>query len=383
MRGSSEFAVLWSIAALAAGCSLAGGADQPSPLEGADPTTRSSTITTPVAPQPDRPRVHVIATGGTISNTDDDGRLTGEQIVARVPGVDELAELTVEQFSNIPSGRMTPELWLDLARRVEAEFAADPDLAGIVITHGTDTIEETAYFLDLTVDDPRPVLLTGAMRNASRLSDDGPANFYNAVRVATSEEARGRGAMVVMNDVALPAREATKMNTSRVEAFEAGRRGPLAILDPDAVVFLEPALNGAAERDRAALIDVEAVDRLPRVDIVIAYAGADGALIDAAVAAGAQGVVTAGVGRGGLAPGQYDAVDRALEGGVWVVNSSRTQGGRVPVGSDERRLEDWEDGEGLRLGASDLTPQKARILLMLALAETNEPARVLQIFRTR
>ena len=360
----------------------------------ATPADRATTPTPPAPPlRPDAPRdtapavttgeplplgrpaVHVIATGGTISNTDDDGRLTGEQIVAGVPGVDRIADLTVDQFSNVESGRMTPALWLDLARRITRVFTERPDLAGIVVTHGTDTIEETAYFLDLAIADPRPVLLTGAMRNASRLSHDGPANLYNAVRVAADPRAAGRGAMVLLNDVALPAREATKVNTSRVEAFEAPGRGPIAVLDPDSVVFLEP----AGQRP-PPLADLERTD-LPRVDIVYTYAGADGALVDAAVAAGARGVVLASVGRGGLTPGQNDAVDRALERGVVVVVSSRTMSGRVPVGEESRRLEGWREGRGIRIGAGDLTPQKARILLMLALARDPDPRQVLDVFR--
>lgn len=325
----------------------------------------------------ERPQVLLIATGGTISNTDDDGRWTGEDIVEAVPGLDEIAHVKVEQFSNIASGSFTPAMWIRLARRVQSAFATD-DVAGVVITHGTDTMEETAYFLDLVIGDERPVLVTGAMRNNSRLSSDGAANLYNAVRLAADPEARGRGALVVMNDVALPAREATKMNTSRVEAFAAPARGPVAILDPDSVVFMDPAPGVRP----SPLIDVHAVDSLPRVDIVFSYVGADGALVDAAVAAGARGVVMAGVGRGGTTPGQRAAMDRAVEAGVYVVTSNRTMSGRVPVGSDERRLEDWEPGRGLRFGAEALTPQKARVLLMLALAATDEPERVLDIFRT-
>lgn len=321
------------------------------------------------------PAVHVIATGGTISNTDDEGRLTGEQILASVPGVEDIAAVTVEQFSNIASGSMTPELWLDLARRVATTFAERPDVAGVVVTHGTDTMEETAFFLDLVIGDARPVLLTGAMRNSSRLSHDGPANLHNAVRVAADPRARGRGAMILLNDVALPAREATKLSTIRLEAFEAPGRGPIAVLDPDSVLFLEA--RGARN---PPLLDPTSRDELPRVDIVYTYAGADGALVDAAVAAGARGIVIASVGRGGLTPGQSEAVDRALEAGVIVAVSSRTQSGRVPVGSPERRLEEWAPGRGLRLGAGDLTPQKARILLMLALARDPDPRAVLEVF---
>lgn len=326
-----------------------------------------------------RPAVHLIATGGTISNTDDDGRLTGDEILASAPELAERADVTVEQFSNIASGRMTPALWLELARRVTAVLAARPELSGVVVTHGTDTLEETAWFLDLVIADDRPVVLTGAMRNASRLSPDGPGNLADAVRLAADPRARGRGAMVVLNDVALPARAATKRSTSRLEAFEAPGRGPVAVLDPDSVVFLE-----APGRRRPPLLDLaggEGPGDLPRVDIVYSHAGADGALVDAARAAGARGIIMASVGRGGLTPGQAEAVDRAVAAGVVVVVSSRTLSGRVPVGSDERRLADWRPGRGIRLGAGDLTPQKARVLLLLALARDPDPRAVLEVFR--
>lgn len=322
------------------------------------------------------PRVHLIATGGTISVTDDRGRLTAEQIAASIDGLDEVAALSVEQFTNIPSGSMTPSLWLGLARRVTNAFESIPDLAGVVITHGTDTLEETAYFLHLVIGDDRPVIVTGAMRNNSQVSADGPANLYNAARIAGMPEARGRGAMVLLNDVALPAREATKLNTSRVNAFHAPNRGPIAVLDPDTVVFLEPV------RPRGApLIDVAAVDSLPRVDILFTYPGADGALVEAAVAAGARGLVIASVGRGGLTPGQDEALDRAVERGVHVVVSSRTLSGRVPVGPAAWRLEEWRPGRGMRFGADSLTPQKARILLMLGLVSADGPEELIRLFR--
>ncbi|HUG41788.1 MAG TPA: asparaginase [Longimicrobiales bacterium] len=343
-------------------------------VEAAPGTAARDTATTPAAHG--LPAVHVIATGGTISNTDDEDRLTGEEILSAVPGLETVATVTLDQFSNIASGSMTPALWLDLARRVEAVFAERPEVRGVVVTHGTDTMEETAYFLDLVLADDRPVLLTGAMRNSSRLSHDGPANLYNAVRVATDRRARGRGAMILLNDVAIPAREATKLNTIRVEAFDAPGRGPVAVADPDTVWFAEP----AGERP-PRLLDPAGRESLPRVDIVYTYAGADGALVDAAVAAGARGIVMASVGRGGLTPGQSEAVARALEAGVMVVVSSRTLSGRVPVGDVERRLADWRPGSGIRLGAGDLTPQKARILLMLALARDPDPRAVVEVFR--
>lgn len=346
------------------------------PRPGSEPVPTASRAPVVVSAGPDLPAVHIIATGGTISNTGDDERLTGGQIVAAVPGLEDVAAVTVEQFSNIPSGSMTPELWLGLARRVAATFAERPEVRGVVITHGTDTMEETAYFLDLVIGDPRPIILTGAMRNASRLSPDGAANLFNAARVAVDPRAAGRGAMLLLNDVALPARAATKRSTSRLEAFEAPGGGPIAVADPDSVVFLEPAPDR-----RPPLIDPGRTESLPRVDVVYTYAGADGALVDAAVAAGARGIVMASVGRGGLTPGQAEAADRALERGVVVVVSSRTMSGRVPVG-DDARLAGGEAGKGVRFGAGDLTPQKARVLLMLALARDPDPQAVLDVFRS-
>lgn len=328
--------------------------------------------------QPDRARVHLIATGGTISAPDGAARLGAEEIAALVPGIDDRVQLSFEQFTNIPSGHMTPDLWLGLARTVRRAFDGRSDLAGVVITHGTDTMEETAYFLDLVLGEERPVILTGAMRNPSRLSSDGPANLRDAVRLAAHPESRGRGVLLVMNEAALPAREATKLHTGRVDAFEAPGRGPLALLDADTVVFLEPRPARAAP-----LLDPGSRDSLPRVDIVFSYPGSDGALVDAAVAAGARGIVIATMGRGGLTPGQQEALERALRTGVWVVRSSRTLSGRVPVGSDGERMNGWSPGRGVAFGADDLTPQKARVLLMLALATWQRPEPVLDAFRTR
>lgn len=324
--------------------------------------------------QAELPHVHVIATGGTISNADQ-GRLTGDAIVASVPGLDTVATLTVEQFSNIPSGSVTPAMWLQLSHHIADLFRADPELRGVIITHGTDTMEETAFFLDLTVPDPRPVVITGAMRNPSEISNDGPGNLWDAVHVVLSGDAIGRGTMLVLNDEIFPGREVTKTNTSRLQAFEAPGVGTLGVADPDRVYFRRPPTPRPFPR-----FDVAGIDSLPRVDIVYAYAGADGAAIDAFVDAGARGLVLAAVGRGGMTPPQNDAMDRAQERGVFVAVSSRTGSGRVPVGG-EGRLRDWTPGQGARFGAGDLNVQKARILLMLALSRTDDPREIMQIFR--
>jgi L-asparaginase len=222
-------------------------------------------------------------------------------------------------------------------------------------------MEETAYFLDLTVAGDRPVILTGAMRPADAIGADGPANLFNAVRAAAAPASRGRGAMVMMDDRLFAAREVTKTNTTRVETFQAPEHGPLAIVDHDTIYY------NRARPTRRPAFDLSKVAELPRVDIIYTYGGADSVLIDAAVAAGARGIVVAGVGAGGTTPGQGGALLRAREHGVVVVIGSRTGSGRIA-----------RAGNGPDPG--DLNAQKARILLMLALTRTQDRAEVARIF---
>lgn len=307
------------------------------------------------------PRVHLLATGGTISNTEGD-RLTGEDLVREIPALGAMTTITVEQFSNVASGSISLDQWMAMSRRIDALFAEDAGLSGVVITHGTDTMEETAFFLDLTLADCRPVVVTGAMRRAGVPGADGPANLLNAFRLAVDPAARELGSVVLMNDEIFAARNVAKVHTSRLDAFAASDGAPIGVTDPDAVVLMAPRVPRSCG---TAPFDLSEVGVLPRVDIVTSYLGSDGALIRAAVAAGAEGIVLATVGRGGSTPGERNAVREAREAGVVVVRSSRTGAGRVPVGSGSA-------GGGSDLapsfGAGDLTPVKARILLMLALA---------------
>ena len=232
------------------------------------------------------------------------------------------------------------------------------------VTHGTSTLEETAYFLDLTVGGIRPVVVTGSMRPSNMAGADGPANIMNAVRAAVDTNSRGRGTMVMMDDRLFAARDVTKTNSTRVETFQAPERGPLAIVDPEGLSFR----NRTAGRS-VAQFDVSAGKELPRVDVIYSYAGADSVAIDAVVAAGSRGLVVAGVGRGGMTTSQGAAVRRAIARGVVVVASTRTGSGQVPVGRS-----------GNTIGSGDLNPQKARILLMLALSRTSDPIQVRRIF---
>jgi L-asparaginase len=256
-----------------------------------------------------------------------------------------------------------------LSRAISDTLRARADLAGVVVTHGTDTMEETAYFLDLTIKDPRPVVVTGAMRPADGIGIDGPANLYNAVRVAGERSARERGVMLLLNDEILAARDATKSNAVRPNAFSAPYRGDLGLAEPEGIVFHRPA-------SRHQVFDIDGVRELPRVDVSYTYAGSDGADIDAFVAAGTKGIVVAGAGRGATSGGQRQAIDRALSKGVIVIMGTRTGSGTVPVGEGARN-----NGAASTIGSGDLNPQKARVLLMLALTKTTDRKEIAKIFQ--
>ena len=344
------------------------------------------------------PAVHIVATGGTIASTnyysDDPGKIGVEQLLRAVRGLDTIATISAQQFSNIASGSMTTAMWLALSRGIADTLRTHPDFAGVVVTHGTDTMEETAYFLDLTVADPRPVVVTGAMRPADGIGVDGPANLRDAVRVAASPSARGRGTMVVMNDEIFAARDVTKSNTVRPDAFASPVRGDLGAADPEEIRFFR-------EPHRRTVFDISRVDSLPRVDIVYSYVGADGAGVDAAVAAGARGIVVASTGRGDVPPKQRDALRRAMTKGVIVVVGSRAGSGSVDVGdgvrtnrsrrdtskadasrrSSSRDTSSVDGSEPSTIGAGTLNVQKARILLMLQLTKTSDPPEVAKVFR--
>jgi L-asparaginase type II len=315
------------------------------------------------------PEVLVMATGGTIASTgnyygDKGGavnKISVEELTKAAPGIDKVATMSVEQFSNVASDAIGPKQWLDLSKRITASFRERPALAGVVVTHGTDTMEETAYFLDLTVAGDRPVIVTGAMRPADAIGADGPANLYIAVRSAAAPASRGRGTMVLMDDRLYAAREVTKTNTTRVETFRSPEHGPLAIADHDTIAF------GRARPTHRRLFDIANMTDLPRVDIIYTYGGADSVLIDAAVNAGAKGLVVAGAGAGGTTPGMGSALRRAAQKGVIVVVGSRTGSGRVA-------------GGGTRVSPGDHNVQKARILLMLALTQSTDRKEIARIF---
>lgn len=325
------------------------------------------------------PRVRLVATGGTISNARG-GRLTAEELVELIPDLTRYVTPEFEQFANVASSSITLEQWLQLSRRINELFATDSELAGVVVTSGTDTLEETAYFLHLTVRDPRPVVVVGAMRNPSTLGYEGAANLLQAFRVAAAPESRGKGALVVMNDEINSAREVTKTNAVRLQTFETRGYGIMGVVDRDRVVFYRDTLK---RHTAGSEFDVSAIEALPRVDIIMVYQGAEGDLIESAVAAGARGIVMATAGAGATSGTQRRGISAALEAGVFVVTGTRTGSGRIRAftgGGRGGRGGNAGDAN-FRLAAEDLAPLKARILLMLALATTGDRDEIQRMFQ--
>jgi L-asparaginase type II len=343
-----------------------------------------ATLIPPARAQDSLPVVHVIATGGTISNTGG-ARLTGEELVKSLPGIERVARVTVEQFTNVASGAITHTHWRDLAVKINELYRTRPEVRGIVVTHGTDTMEETAYFLDLTVASCRPVVVTGAMRQATAVGADGPGNLYDAIETAASPAAAKRGTMVLLNDEIFSARDVTKLHTTRLDAFDSPTRGPLGGI-ARGLDFFHPPDRTDCER---AAFEVTATTTFPRVDVLYTYIGADSVPIDALVAAGAKGIVVAGAGAGATIPAQGAALRRARERGVSVVTSSRTGSGSVGGtgvasggggGRGRGAGATAATPQGASLNAGDLNPQKARIRLMLVLTRTSDPAEIGRLF---
>ncbi len=324
------------------------------------------------------PDVVVLATGGTIAGAAasdvqagyTSGQVGVEQLLAAVPQAKKLARLRGEQIANIGSQDMNDKVWLDLARRINA-LTAMADVDGIVVTHGTDTIEETAYFLNLVVKSRKPVVLTAAMRPSTALSADGPLNFYNAVAIAANPDAAGRGVLVVVNDWIHGASSLTKTSTTAVQTFLSPLSGLIGTVAYGEAEFFRGPVGRNTETSEFSLDKVTA---LPRVDIVMAYENMDGALIDAAAAAGAKGIVIAGVGNGNMTQGALEALSRQAKNGVVCVRSSRVTTGQVG-----RNVEVDDDKNGL-VASLALNPQKARVLLRLALTQTTDVKRIQRYF---
>ena len=325
-----------------------------------------------------KPNVVILATGGTIAGSAagstnaqyDAGQLGIDILIKAVPEIQDIANIKGEQVANISSNNMTNEIWLKLAKRVN-ELLKSGDTDGIVITHGTDTLEETAYFLNLVVKSDKPVVLVGAMRSATSMSADGPLNLYNAVSVAADKSSAGNGVLVVLNDEIHAAREVTKTNTSSVDTFKSRNTGQIGRVYYGKVVYTAKNLK---KHTKNSVFDVSKLDTLPRVDIVYSHANDYGDIVEHLVKMGSKGIVHAGTGNGSIHNDVMVTLKAAQDSGVRVVRSSIVGSGFI----DPSKKMDYD---GKFILGSDLNPQKARILLMLGLTKTDDVKELQKYFR--
>ncbi|HKA19788.1 MAG TPA: type II asparaginase [Blastocatellia bacterium] len=325
-----------------------------------------------------KPRIVILATGGTIAGAAATGTQSGytsgavtiDAMLAAVPGIKDLAVVKGEQISNVGSQDMSFDVMLKLAKRIN-ELLPTGDVDGIVVTHGTDTMEETAFFLNLVVKSDKPVVMVGSMRPSTAVSADGPLNLYNAVGVAIDQNARGRGVLVVMNDWIHAAHSLTKTSTTAIQTFMSPLRGVVGVSAYGKNDFYNTPLWKHTTNSE---FDVANVTKLPRVDIVFACADMPADLIDASVANGAKGIVIAGVGNGNMNKASLEAAAKAAKKGIVVVRSSRVATGQVG-----RNVEVNDDEMGF-IASDELNPQKARILLSLALLKQRTPAEIQKLF---
>ena len=327
-----------------------------------------------------KPRVAFIGTGGTISSIgsspldlidypDDSIKLEVDQLIEKFDLVLEYVTPVPLRFRAVGSTKIGPDDWLALNQLITKSAADDPSLAGFVVTHGTASAEETAYFLNLTLKVEQPVVVVGAQRPASGISTDAAINLMNAARTAAAEGSRGKGVLLMLNDEIQAARDVTKTSTLRMQTFRTPDFGVLGHVDGDGVHYYRAPLR---RRMPDVEFDVAGLSALPRVDIVPSYGGADGVAVEAYIAAGAQGLVSAGFAPGMVTPLQDEALVKAVERGVIVVQSNRAGSGRVPgrKGLLQRGF----------VAADTLSPQKARILLMVALTKTSDAGELRRIF---
>ena len=327
-----------------------------------------------------KPNIIILATGGTIAGAAATGTQAGyksgavtiDAMIAAVPGIAEMANIKGEQISNVGSQDMSFDIMLKLAKRIN-ELMSKPDVDGFVITHGTDTMEETAFFLNLVVKGEKPVVMVGSMRPSTAVSADGPLNLYNGVGVAIDPNARGRGVLVVMNDWIHAAHSLTKTSTTAIQTFMSPVRGIVGVATYGKNDFYN---NPQWKHTNASEFDIGSVDKLPRVDIVYACADMPRDLIDASVANGAKGIIVAGVGNGNMNKASLEAATSAVKKGVVVVRSSR-----VATGNVGRNVEVNDDEAGF-IASDELNPQKSRILLSLALLKDRSKTELQNLFTT-
>ncbi|ENX5861236.1 type II asparaginase [Campylobacter jejuni] len=322
-------------------------------------------------------RIAILGTGGTIAGFIDStiattgytaGAIDIDVLIKAVPQIRDLADISWEQIANIDSSNMCDEIWLRLAKKIAKLFAEGID--GVVITHGTDTMEETAYFLNLTIKSDKPVVLVGAMRPSTAISADGPKNLYNAVALVANKESKGKGVMVAINDKILSARGVVKTHSLNVDAFSSPDFGDLGYIVDGKVFFYN---NVTKAHTKNAPFDVSKLTSLPKVDILYSYSNdGSGVAAKALFEHGTKGIVVAGSGAGSIHKNQKDVLKELLKKGLKVVVSSRVVAGCVAVSDSDEKL-------GF-ISAEDLNPQKARVLLMLALTKTSDPKKIQEYF---
>lgn len=333
-----------------------------------------------VSAQGPKPKIIILGTGGTIAGSGTSssragytaGKIPVEDLIGGIPAIKDYAEVSGEQISSVGSQDMTIEIWRKLDKRIN-EIGANKEAAGIVITHGTDTQEETAFFLNLTVrNSDIPVVLTGSMRPATAISADGPKNLFDAILVAADPKSKGRGVMTLFDENIFDGRDLMKINTTKVGGFGALNTGPIGqVYDAKVVYYLH-----SDRSDLKTPFDMSKVEKLPRVDIVYMYADAPADLIDHLISQKVDGIILAGVGNGNMNAAYMDAVKRAVAANIKVVRSTRIPAGRVV-------LEDEVDDAALgTIASDDHNPQKARILLMLGLTQTKDTAKLQEYFLT-
>jgi L-asparaginase len=318
---------------------------------------------------PVKPLIKIVATGGTIANSPG-GRMSIESVMQKVPDLAQVADLEVVDYARIGSSAITVQNWIDLGNAVNKILREEPRVAGIVVTHGSNTSEETAYYLSLVVDSQKPVVVTAAQRQQNTLGEEGSRNLFDAVKVAASPGAAGKGVLLVVNEMIHAARDVTKRISVRVETWDSGDLGVLGLVDKDQVTFYRTPSHPHTTTSDLRIPNLTQASQLPRVDIIYSYADADGALIEAAVKAGAKGLVVAGFPTGSPTPAQRKALEAVQASGTAVVMSHRGGLGRISTTDNPF------------ITGDNLTPQKARILLMLALAKTQAKDELKRIVQT-
>lgn len=327
-----------------------------------------------------KPTIYILATGGSIANDYThpintkytSGTLTVDQLLQAIPNINKIATIRGEQISNISSQEMNNEIWIKLARRVN-DLLKSGLADGVVITHGTDTMEETAYFLNLLIKSKKPIVMVGAMRNSNSLSADGPLNLFNAINVAASKDSIEKGVLVVMNDEIHAAREVSKTNATNPDAFSSPNTGKIGnVFYGNVKYYMQSTRKHTFQSD----FDITEVKELPRVDIIYSHSSDTADFIQTSINAGAKGIIVAGMGNGNLFPSVLNELGKASKNGIIVVRSSRVGGGEI---TQDGEVDDKTYGF---LTGDDLNAQKARILLMLAINKGASKSKIQEYFLT-